>query len=187
MINVTGAPNRRVLITGDSIIRDLRSWKEFQVVPYRGVTVEALREQLHAHDRRLWVSGYSVILLHVGTNDIGNGSGEQEIVRSMDGLMTDIRQFNREALIVVSAILPRPRDYEATVLLTHQVNAGLEHLCGATEGSLFIRSYTQFMARKRVSHEFYVDGLHLNSEGVDRFKQFLCTQLSKKMLEQRRQ
>jgi lysophospholipase L1-like esterase len=53
------------------------------------------------------------ILLHVGTNDVTGSHTVDEILSSFNDLISNVRQHS-SGNIIVSAIIPRPIDFEVT-------------------------------------------------------------------------
>ncbi|XP_041478338.1 uncharacterized protein LOC121426199 [Lytechinus variegatus] len=103
---------RRVVILGDSIVRDLQDYfthldidYELEVLCFPGATVRSLRNrirELYPH----YESSTSDVIIHVGTNNLAHSCWEIEEPRFLN-LFNTIREIFRGARISFSCILPR--------------------------------------------------------------------------------
>ena len=127
------------------------------------------------------VDGYDLILLNVGTNDIGNRRSASQICRDYDNLFCRIRHFNSKALIIVASILDRPLDSVDTADLIKEVNNSLMKKCNDSFHCYFLNSVSVFRYphTENLRWEFFSKGgLHLNAAGKERLAQYLNSSLS---------
>ena len=73
--------------------------------------------------------------------------------------------------IIISAIIPRPRDHLDTDPMIRSVNSNLQKKTSKSQNFQFICTYKPFTHCGKVSVELYAKrylGLHLNTEGTNR-------------------
>ena len=68
------------------------------------------------------------LILHVGTNDIGNGLSSKLITQYYCNLLELITHNFSNINIIMSAILPRPIDFDTTKQLVIETNNRLTNL-----------------------------------------------------------
>lgn len=90
------------------------------------------------HLKKVKIGGYKTILIHMGTNNVDPSSWSsrvtmerraQEIRYYFDSLISAVRLYNRSAIIIFAAILPRLCDWYQTKQLVFKVNGDLKKLC----------------------------------------------------------
>ncbi|MBY9153034.1 SGNH/GDSL hydrolase family protein [Pseudomonas aeruginosa] len=100
------------------------------------------------------------VVVHIGTNDVGKKGGVD--VRS------EFRELGwklkaRTDRVVISGLLPAPRDSEARNRERAQLNTWLQEWC-RREGFQFLDNWTAFWGRWDLYKQ---DGLHLNQRGTN--------------------
>lgn len=73
-------------------------------------------------DNKARVKKYTHLILHVGTNDIGNGLCSKLITQYYCNLLELITHNFSNIKIIMSAILPRPIDFDRTKQLVIETN-----------------------------------------------------------------
>ena len=73
-------------------------------------------------DNKARVKKYTHLILHVGTNDIGNGLCSKLITQYYCNLLELITHNFSNIKIIMSAILPRPIDFDTTKQLVIETN-----------------------------------------------------------------
>lgn len=119
------------------------------------------------------------IILHVGTNDISSSLLEDEIVAMYNDLISVVRSKS-DCKILVSAILPRPIDFDATGNRVKKVNNSLATLCRTRKAS-FVKSFKPFLKCGVPRREYFAvrdGGLHLNIEGIRRLREFFINTIA---------
>ena len=121
------------------------------------------------------VRGFSIIILHMGTNNLETDT--VEIMRiKFQQLLNVIKMRNRRAIIAVSAVLPRPIDFPRSRGKSTMLNKELTSMCmspALTHSLFFIPSYRPFIKDAQpVANFFASDGLHLSPEGVQALRKF---------------
>jgi lysophospholipase L1-like esterase len=151
-------------IIGDSIIKFIKVTNLADVISEPGINIDRLAYKLRL---RKWdISSYSVIVVHVGTNDVECNT-PSEIIKKFQSLLEIIKQQNKQAKIAVSSILPKPCKPKCTNDKICIVNSDLKRLCTASK-SHFIPSYRPFAKKlKQGSLDlFAIDRLHLSFKGA---------------------
>jgi len=149
-----------------------------------GAKVRDITSSIYYNDdrngvRRIRVTDYKIILVHIGTNDLANGRTAIEVSLDIKELIDVIRQSNRDAVIVVSAILYRPVDDVSTFRKVNVFNAEIKRVTERFRAVLFIRSHTVFKSGDTLLVQLYdTRGLHLNRRGLDRFGAYLRARLA---------
>ena len=163
------------LILGDSIPKYVHA-KDAQVTACRGDTVGRVTDYIRF--QQIKVSGFSRILIHLGSNDISNllNSGDiattslRDMLRRFVALRNSIRRRNSGAVFLFSSIIPRLSEYERFKPYIYGINFALEKWCAKTKGNcIFIPTFRCFLECGRPMAELYSgrDGLHLNGAGTD--------------------
>ncbi len=156
----------------DSICRAINDSTHifFQSVP--GATVDKIRQYVDM--QMVEVRHHQVIIIHVGTNNIER-SPEGEVCQQFVKLLQAIRRQNATALLAVSSILPRPKDWNAYGEKVQRLNKLLEKM-QAQHHFTFLKTYRahwdQMKKMPRRDH-FARDGLHLSARGVAALKSSL--------------
>ena len=175
------------LILCDSIPKYVNKVKATVIQPFPGINIARLKDKIAFNNIK--VKGYKAILLHVGTNDIppsrqrnaqqGLVSPIDSIVNSYKHLISVIRRFNANCLIVISAIIHRPVDFLLTHYRVKAVNLGLQHMCEGSTKLIFNPTYKFFLYKGEPDLQYYAgDKLHLNGGGVLRIQQAFQQALS---------
>jgi hypothetical protein len=79
----------------------------------------------------------------VGTNDFTGTHSEDEIISSFNDLISNVR-LQSTGSIIVSAIIPRPIDFESTGNRVKKINNKLVLLCKSRKVS-FIKTFKPFL------------------------------------------
>ena len=117
---------RKVVIVGDSIIKDIRDIDAVTVRPFPSATIGAFASFFE--DKKIDLQpSYDYIILHVGTNNIANRDRYDGMISDYANLMVAIvRRCKPDIRIVVSPILPRPVDHSITDKMIKNVNRHLK-------------------------------------------------------------
>lgn len=116
---------------------------------------------------------FDYVIFHVGTNDIARNSNFDNIISDYGNLIGICRKMKPKINIVLSAILPRPVDYNKTDPLIRRVNSYICKTMTKTMHIRFFRTYRPFMYMGNVKRELFAKrdgGLHLNTEGTNRLR-----------------
>ena len=169
------------MVLGDSIARRLPDMRDCDNMARGGETLGSLRMRLA--NGMIRVGQAQVIVMHVGTNDVANGSSPRQIAASYDQVIKSIKHQNPRATIVVSAIVPRWLDDQDTGPVIASINKMLQENSDRVWNCLMVRSDKQFRCGGYIRREFYdQDRLHLNARGSQRLRDFIATQTSRKQL-----
>lgn len=161
----------RFTLVSDSICKYVKKTRETFVQAEPGTTISGLYWKIKMHTIK--VTHFEMVLLHVGTNDLEKETSS--IISDYKNLIRAVRRNNSTCLIVVSAVLPRPKDSESMDSKRTSVNASLRMLCREMDCQ-FIRTWRPFVdpSTKQVKRELYArDGLHLSAAGTDTLARFL--------------
>jgi lysophospholipase L1-like esterase len=118
-------------------------------------------------DNKARVIKYTHLVLHVGTNDIGNGLCSKIITQYYCNLL-ELITHNFSIKIIMSAILSRPIDFDRTKQLVIETNNCLAKLA-LKRNVQFVKTYKQFVKQPGSLYKrkgFCKDGLHLSYLGV---------------------
>jgi hypothetical protein len=150
--------------------------KDADISFHKGDTVGQLNDLVSFESVK--VQGYSIILIHAGTNDLENliETGKihqttvQELLEFYKQLRNSIRRCNCYSILVFSAILPRRNFFQLFYPYAYRLNFAIEKWCARSNGScIFIPSYKIFIAYGRPKQCMYSvkDGLHHRGAGKD--------------------
>ena len=159
----TSSRKRELVIVGDSILRGVdsivcaRDKDSRTVCCLPGAQVGDILDRV---DKLLARAGRDpVVMVHVGTNDIGKGRFEVLQEKFVD-LAEKIR--SRTSKVVFSGILPVPRASRGKQSFIWRFNTWLRNFC-RREGYRFMGHWDSFWDRGEL---FKRDGLHLNRRGT---------------------
>ena len=113
---------RRVIIVGDSIIKNMDPLDGVVVKCFPSATIAKL-SRLLSTDVKL--HNFEYIIIHVGTNNIGNRDSFGNILSDYGNLIASVKKLKSSIRIIVSAILPRPVDHDDTDSMRKAVNTQL--------------------------------------------------------------
>lgn len=122
---------------------------------------------------------FDIIIIHVGTNNIWNYN-LRDFENNYNQLVTDVTCLaKRNAKIILSAILPRPVDFNQTKIFVVAVNSLLRNLC-LHRGADFIATYKPFVKYGQPIFELFspLCGLHPNHKGNIKLTNFLVQVLA---------
>jgi hypothetical protein len=95
-------------------------------------------------NRGIIKSHFDIIIIHVATNNIWNYN-LRDFENNYYQLVTDVTCLaKKNAKIILSAILPRPVDFNQTKIFVVAVNSLLRNLC-LHSGAYFIATYEPFV------------------------------------------
>ena len=103
------------------------------------------------------------------------------MISDYGNLIGIIRKKKTNISILMSAILPRPKDHMKTDPLIRKINAYIEKQMSKTSRITFLRSYKPFMYSGAVKRESFArkDGaLHLNTEGSSKLRYFFLRSIA---------
>ena len=148
------------------------------VFPYRGYQLSDILDKQLNHRIANWLR-YDLLFIHAGTNDLDAGK-HLNIVSRLKDLVKLIKEENRHIKIIISSILPRPRDEYpketdrfgneinnlATRLLIG-VNQHTKSWAMREDGIHYAPTFTTFLNGGELSDEplWARDGLHLSEAG----------------------
>lgn len=132
---------------------------------------------------------FDYVLVHVGTNDVENNlkrmKNEQEaydaILSDFGNLIGVIKKKNPKINIIISSILPRPKDYDQTDGFTRKINSYLLNNMSKPYNFKFIKSYRPFVYCGKVRRELFAKndrGLHLNTQGSLRLRYYFLRSIA---------
>ena len=107
--------NRRVIILGDSIVKDLPPIDGVFIKSFPGATIANLA--MHIDNRYVNLTKFDYIIVHVGTNNIDNRDSMGAMLSHYGNLIGSIKVKKPSIRIIMSSILPRPYDHEDTDIM----------------------------------------------------------------------
>jgi lysophospholipase L1-like esterase len=165
------------VILTDSIGKYVSQIPNTVVRPYPGITIDRMVRTISQCPDL--ISGYKKILLHVGTNNV-NGMSVDQILDNYVCLVNKVKSINYDANIIVSAIIPRPVDFDRTDDKVKAINKRLQALCKQL-GVQFATTFRPFLKGGTPVRNWYAirdGGLHLNLDGARKLCQFFTQVLS---------
>ena len=168
--------NNNTLIS-DSICKYSRSLNDTFVQAYPGANINSITFKIRIG--RIKVTEYSIIILHVGTNDLWKRN-PSIVINDMKLLIETIRTRNPTAVIVLSQLINRPCDEVETDQYRKTVNRGYQNLAKELKsGCNTWKTWRSTENRDRTTDRslFSRDLLHLNYKGNLRLKQYIESNL----------
>lgn len=171
--------NRRVLIVGDSIIKNMPPIDGVIVKSFPGDTIARLTMRIDKGHVNL--SPFDYIIVHVGTNNIDRRDPYDDIIADYGNLIPIIKNKKRSIKIIMSAIIPRPIDNTDTDEMVKKVNKCLRSEMAPDLGFHFIETWkavSKYGTFRRYLYAKKDKGLHLNTEGSRRLRYFFLRVIS---------
>ena len=118
------------------------------------------------------------MIFHVGTNNIEKME-TGAILSAFSNLILSIRR-KIDPMIVISSILPRPKDHSSHGDRVKNVNKGLVQLSKDRKVRHLhtYRPFLKYCLQKREMFAIDDQGLHLNTEGTRRLRQFFINSVA---------
>ena len=138
---------------------------------FSGRTISQISAKIDNNEANL--EPYDYVIIHAGTNDIGNRHSFKEIISDFGNLVGIYRKKKPSIQIIISGILPRPKDHTITDPVIRDVNKHLRVFMSKSMKFKFVCTYKPFMHAGSV-----ILGLHLNTEGTNTLKRFLLRVIS---------
>lgn len=184
---------KKVIILGDSIPKRVSGIEGVALDYNPGDTIAKMARRIHIY--QISLERFDYVLIHVGTNDVDDFKPKHvfckdqpiDIDRAFNSMISDygnlngIIRKNPNISILISAILPRPKDHKVTHELIKKINGYLEKQMSKTNRFTFLRSYKPFMYGGNVKKELFArkdGGLHLNTEGTNKLRYFFLRYLA---------
>ena len=122
---------------------------------------------------RASLNNFDYVIFHTGTNDIDKKASFHDMTSDYENLVGICRKKKPQINIIISAIIPRPKDHENTDNPIKRINSYLEKVMAKSLNFKFIKTYRPFMYEGKPKHELFAKrdrGLHLNTEGTSRLR-----------------
>lgn len=173
-----------VVFAGDSIT------EFFPLKKYLGREKNLLNRGIAGTDT-VWLQGHlteqvlalepTKIFLWIGTNDIGRGYANQDIVRCLSQMISQIREQNPFAQIYLLSILPvnESHQYQDKVKIrNNQTIQALNQDLAVLAGVEFIDLYPVLLDQEgQLAKEYTTDGLHLTMPAYEKLAEQLILYL----------
>ena len=168
---------------GDSIIRGVNGIPDTFVDCRPGKVIKDITKIITAPDYD--IKQFDVVLVHVGTNDLKQSTGP-EMLEAFEQLASAFHGIHSWGWLLLSSILPRPRDEKYTRQKVHFVNNELFRKYKESEVTV-LKTYSPFTKKGWADKQLFKrDGLHpAVPDGVRVLKSFFHHQLSHKVLKPR--
>lgn len=142
---------------------DLGDIRDTKVICITNLNLASL--VVNIRHREIDITPFKTILIHVGTNDIAEGTAVGPIQSQFEHLLSVIRRENFTVNIMISALLPRPVDEHYTRVDVKHLNDNLLSLC-ARNHIAYVPSFRPFLFRGVANlKKFNIDRMTLSREG----------------------
>ena len=174
-LSLSEASEVKVQIVSDSIAKYVEGIRQTEVISFPGININQLAYKI---DKEHLVLDKKVVILHVGTNNIEKME-TGAILSAFNNLISSIRRRS-DPMIVISSILPRPKDHSSHGDRVKNVNKGLVQLSKDRKMRLLhtYRSFLKYCLPKREMFAINDQSLHLNTEGTRRLRQFFINSVA---------
>lgn len=125
------------------------------------------------------INSHSFLIIHVGTNNVEYSTTSQILLQYADLISTAIDKL-QDVKLILSSIIPRPKDFKLSNPKILKVNIELAKMC-QTFDIKFVKTYKYFLKRAKPIDYLYTnrDGLHLNRLGTKMIQKFFqCVMLN---------
>ena len=156
-------------IISDSIAKHVTDILHSEVIAFPGIHINQLANKI---EKGHLYRDKPVSIIHVGTNDVVHMEAGA-MLSCFNNLISQIRKKSNTS-IVMSALLPRPVDHSLLGDKVKHVNNKLKQLCKDRKVQ-YLHTFRPFTKADVPLRELYAvndQGLHLNTEGTRRLRQF---------------
>jgi lysophospholipase L1-like esterase len=159
-----GCPPRHVVFLGDSISEGglWDEWFPGHPVLNRGIAGETSEQVLSRLETA--INNPRAVFLLIGTNDLTGSVPEEEIVRNVRAILSEIERRAPGCPVFVQSVMPRTAKYLPRIA---SLNHRLEQLCAeAPPSSRYLDLWPALATPEgTLRPDFSLDRLHLNGEG----------------------
>jgi lysophospholipase L1-like esterase len=158
---MTGKP--KTVFVGDSLTEGGR-WQEWFPdletvnLGVGGDTTEGLIERLDA----VAAEDPDVVVLLIGTNDVANRRGIEQVVRGIETILVNIRAALPDTRILVQSVMPRGAEYAEFV---KEINRHVWQFAATVRAHYLDLWPVMAVEGGELNPAYAVDRLHLNDEG----------------------
>lgn len=171
----------------DSIAKNVDYIQGVTLQAFPGDTIARLAHRIDYGVAKL--DNFDYVIIHVGTNDVElNFKRMRSEKEAYDAILSDfgnligiIRKKKPKINIIISSILPRPKDYDQTDIFTRKINSYLLNNMSKPYKFTFIKSYRPFVYCGKVRRELFAKkdgGLHLNTQGSERLRYYFMRSIA---------
>lgn len=174
---VNDTPKEGIVFVGDSIIElyDLKKHYKDPLYINRGISSNKSADVLNRLQTNVIDLNPKIIVLHVGTNDIGHKIPYNDYISNMDKIIKELKGKLPNCKIIVDSIFPtvtldnynsknltKVRD-NYTIL---NFNQGLINLC-ITNNVTYLDIHHHLLKGEKLNKTYTIDGLHLSESGYN--------------------
>lgn len=170
-------PKEGIVFVGDSIIElyDLQKHYKDPLYINRGISSNKSEDVLNRLQTNVIDLNPKIILLHVGTNDIGHNIPYNDYISNMDKIIKELKAKLPNCKIVVNSIFPTVtlNNYNSKNLTKVRdnytilnFNKGLINLCG-TNNITYLDIHHHLLKDDELNKTYTIDGLHLSESGYN--------------------
>ena len=114
---------KKVTIVSDSIAKNVDDIESVVVQSFSGDTVAKIAYKVDKGIAR-W-DKFDYVLSNVGTNEVDNRASTDATISDFGNLLGIVKKKHPKINIIISSILPRPKDYDDTDVFTRRINSYL--------------------------------------------------------------
>ena len=142
----------KITLIGASLLRELRHMPGVEVMYSPGATIQHVSKLVEG---KVYPWIHDTVGLFVGTNNVGNGQYNHEIIQATEVLIQTLRpNYPNIKQIIVFGLIPRQIDHNNTKTKITLLNWALKKLC-KINNTTFQNSYNQFIHKGEVNDQFY--------------------------------
>lgn len=168
-------PHSKVLLIGDSLVKYVKELNNTQVLAFKGITIEQLAVRI-MQDKIPHLVDKKLVLTHVGTNNVEKDSPETMVAKTTF-LIDMIRSKLPEATIMISLIIPRPKDFDVLGNNVRNYNYMMYDL-SKNLNITCLPTYRKFLFDRRPILKLYAgDKLHLKPDGTKALTSYYSSSL----------
>lgn len=164
-----------IVFVGDSIFELYQLDKYYKNKDYinRGISSNKSADVLKRLQSNVIDIQPKMVIIHVGTNDLGHGVSAEDYISNMFAIISSIEQNLPNCKIFIDSIYPTItlHNYNSMNLTKYRKNDNinnfndkLKNLC-KTKNITFIDTHSCLLVGNELNREFTIDGLHLNDAG----------------------
>ena len=116
-------------------------------------------------------SAPTIVLLHIGTNDISSGESNQTNINEIESIVNKIYQYDSDIAILLCSIIPRKDCDNSKCTKTEELNTLIQQLISQKANSGYniyhVNQYSAFTSNSNWQSDYMSDTMHPNTSGYN--------------------
>ena len=184
----SSTPQNGVVFVGDSIFElyDLKKWFKDKDYINRGISSNKSEDVLNRLQTNVIDLKPSVVIIHVGTNDIGHNIPNEKYIANMDKIINQLQTQLPNCTIIVDSIYPTVtlNSYNSKNVTKVRENSTINNTNIALKyikkkkKVIYLDTHNSLLLDDKLNKTYTIDGLHLSDSGYNIVTREITNQLN---------